>query len=192
MLAVSLIIMSAVAVADEPASWDPQTLARESTLEFLTVGPQEGEHWSRVWVVEVDDQLYVRLGRRAATRFQKNTTAPFVKMRISDHEFDHVRADPAPEMAERGAAAMAAKYWSDLLIRFARHPAAGHAPAMKSPNALAPMRSSSSGVLVVRQCAQPEPHEEWRPPATVVFPPLVEAVSYDESAMTSKGISEHR
>ena len=76
MLAASLIIMSAVAVADEPASWDPQTLAREDTLEFLTVGPQEGEHWSRVWVVAVDDQLYVRLGRRAATRFEKNTTLP--------------------------------------------------------------------------------------------------------------------
>jgi hypothetical protein len=121
-LAASLIIMSAVAVADEPASWDPQTLAREDTLEFLTVGPQEGEHWSRVWVVAVDDQLYVRLGRRAATRFEKNTTAPFVKVRISGQEFDHVRAEPAPEMAERVGAAMAAKYWSDLLIRFARHP----------------------------------------------------------------------
>ena len=122
MLPVSLIIMSAVAVADEPASWHAQTLAREDTLEFLTVGPQEGEHWSRVWVVAVDDQLYVRLGRRVATRFEKNTTAPFVKMRISGHEFDHVRAEPAPEMAERVAAAMAAKNWSDLLIRFARHP----------------------------------------------------------------------
>ena len=74
-----------------------------------------------MWVVAVDDQLYVRLGRRAATRFEKNTTAPFVKVRISGHEFDHVRAEPAPEMAERVAAAMAAKYWSDLLIRFARH-----------------------------------------------------------------------
>jgi hypothetical protein len=121
-LAASLIIMSAVAVADEPAGWDPHTLARENTLEFLTVGPQEGEHWSRVWVVAVDDQLYVRLGRRAATRFEKNTTAPFVKVRISGQEFDHVRAEPAPEMAERVGAAMAAKYWSDLLIRFARHP----------------------------------------------------------------------
>jgi hypothetical protein len=95
-LATTLIIMSAVAVADEPASWDPQTLARENTLEFLSVGPQEGEHWSRVWVVAVDDQLYVRLGRRAATRFEKNTTAPFVKVRISGHEYDHVRVEPAP------------------------------------------------------------------------------------------------
>jgi hypothetical protein len=97
-------MMSAVAVADEPTSWDPPTLARENTLEFFTVGPQEGEHWSRVWVVAVDDQLSVRLGRRAATRFEKNATAPFVKVRISGHEFDHVRAEPALEMAERVAA----------------------------------------------------------------------------------------
>ena len=47
-LGTPLIIMSAVAVEDEPASWDPQTLGRENTLEFLSVGPQEGEHWSRV------------------------------------------------------------------------------------------------------------------------------------------------
>ena len=53
---------------------------------------------------------------------QVMTISSFVKVRISGHEFDHVRAEPAPEMAERVAAAMAAKYWSDLLIRFARHP----------------------------------------------------------------------
>jgi hypothetical protein len=75
-----------------------------------------------VWVVEVEGQLYIRLGRRAAARFEKNTTAPFLKVRIAGQEFDHVRAEPAPEMAERVAAAMAAKYWSDLLIRFASHP----------------------------------------------------------------------
>jgi hypothetical protein len=131
-LAVSLISMSADAVADGPASWDPQTLARESTLEFLTVGPHDGEHWSRVWIVATDDQLYVRLGRRAASRFEQNTTAPFVRVRIAGREFDHVRAEPAPEMAERVAAAMAAKYWSDLFpLREAfAHRAAEHAPEL--------------------------------------------------------------
>src|SRR5262245_64920114 len=84
-----------VAVAGgQTASWDPPTLAREITLEFLTVGPDEGEHWSRVWVVAVDDKLYVRLGRRAAARFERNTTAPFVKMRIAGQEFDNVRGEP--------------------------------------------------------------------------------------------------
>jgi hypothetical protein len=116
-----MLVISA-AVADQPSSWDPVTFARESTLQFLTVGPQEGEHWSKVWVVNVDGQLYIRLGRRAAARFEKNTTAPFLKVRIAGQEFDHVRAEPAPEMAERVAAAMAAKYWSDLLMRFASHP----------------------------------------------------------------------
>jgi hypothetical protein len=116
------VLVTAFAAAGGTATWNPPTLATEDTLEFLTVGPEEGEHWSRVWVVAVDDDLYVRLGRRAAARFEQNSTAPFVKVRIADHEFDDVRAEPAPEMAERVAAAMAAKYWGDLLIRFARHP----------------------------------------------------------------------
>jgi hypothetical protein len=118
-----LAIVGSVAVAGgQIASWDPPTLAREDTLEFLTVGPDEGAHWSRVWVVAVDDKLYVRLGPRAAARFERNTTAPFVKMRIAGQEFDNVRGEPAPEMAERVAAAMAAKYWSDLVVRFMNHP----------------------------------------------------------------------
>jgi hypothetical protein len=117
-----MILAISSAVADQPSSWDAATLAKESTLQFLTVGPQEGEHWSRVWVVDVDGQLYIRLGRRATARFEKNTRAPFLKVRIAGQEFDNVRAEPAPEMVERVAAAMAAKYWSDLLIRFASHP----------------------------------------------------------------------
>jgi hypothetical protein len=55
------IIGAVVSAATLTASWDPATLAREDMLEFLTVGPEEGEHWSRVWVVAVDDKLYVRL-----------------------------------------------------------------------------------------------------------------------------------
>jgi hypothetical protein len=117
-----MIFVMSAALADQPLTWDPATLAKESTLEFLTVGPEEGEHWSKVWVVEVGGQLYLRLGRRAAARFEKNKTAPFVKVRVAGLEFDHVRAESAPEMAERVAAAMAAKYWSDLLMRFGSHP----------------------------------------------------------------------
>ena len=119
-----LAIIGSVVVADgQTASWDPPpTLARENTLEFLTVGPDEGEHWSRVWVVAVDDKLYVRLGSRATARFQRNTTAPFVKVRIAGQEFDNVLGEPAPEMAERVAAAMAAKYWSDFVVRVMDHP----------------------------------------------------------------------
>jgi hypothetical protein len=45
-----------------------------------------------------------------------------VKVGIAGREFDNVRAERAPEMTERAAAVMAAKYWSDLLISLARHP----------------------------------------------------------------------
>jgi hypothetical protein len=116
-----LVVVIGAAVADEPSSWDPARLAKESTLEFLTVGPPEGEHWSRVWVVEVGGQLYIRLGQRAADRFEKNITAPLLKVRIAGQEFDNVRAEPAPDMADRVDVAMAAKYWSDLLMRFSSH-----------------------------------------------------------------------
>ena len=57
-----LAIIGSVAVAGgQAASWDPPTFAREDTLEFPTVGPDEGEHWSRVWIVALEDKLYVRV-----------------------------------------------------------------------------------------------------------------------------------
>jgi len=37
-----------------------------------------------------------------------------------------------------------------------------------------------------------ESNEERRPATSVVLSPLVEAVRYDETAMTSKGVSKHR
>jgi hypothetical protein len=127
-------IVAAVAQAATPtASWDPPRLAREDTIEFLTVGPDEGEHWSRVWVVAVDDKLDLRLGRRAAARIERNTMAPFVKVRIAGEEFYKVRAEPAPEMAERVAAAMAEKYRSDLVVRFMNHPLTVRLVLSRSP-----------------------------------------------------------
>jgi hypothetical protein len=43
-------------------------------------------------------------------------------VRVAGREFDRVRAEAAPEAAERVAAAMGEKYWSDLLIRYVHHP----------------------------------------------------------------------
>jgi len=80
------------------AAWDPQAFSTEDTLEYLTIGPEEGEHWSTVWLVVIDDQVYVRLGSRAAQRMEKNTTRPMVKVRIAGQEFDEIRAEPAPDM----------------------------------------------------------------------------------------------
>ena len=95
--------------------WDPATIAEQGTIEFLTVVPEEGEHWSTVWFVVIDGAIYVRLGPRAASRIEKNSTAPRLKLRVSGKEVHPMRYEKAPEMAERIAAAMGEKYWTDFL-----------------------------------------------------------------------------
>ena len=104
------------------AAWDPQAFSKENTLEFLTVGPAEGEHWSTVWLVVIDGQVYIRLGSRAAGRMTSNTTQPYVKLRIAGQQFDKVKAEPVPAMAGAVATAMADKYWSDVIVRHFDHP----------------------------------------------------------------------
>jgi hypothetical protein len=116
------IVSVLLVVSPALAAWDPAAFNKESTLEFLTVGPQEGEHWSTVWLVVIDGQVYIRLGSRAADRMTQNTTKPYVKLRIAGQQFDRVKAEPAPEMADAVAKAMGDKYWSDVLIRHFRHP----------------------------------------------------------------------
>jgi hypothetical protein len=103
-------------------NWDPAAFQQLGTLQFLTVGPEEGPHWSTVWLVVLDGQVYIRLGSRAADRMRKNTTAPHVGVRIGGREYERVRADEMPAMAARVAAAMGEKYTSDLLIRHFAHP----------------------------------------------------------------------
>jgi len=112
----------AVAAGAAAADWKPGAFASASTLELRTTAPGEGDHWFPVWLVVIDDQVYVRLGNRAAGRIERNTTAPHVGVRVADQQFDRVRAVPAPESAERVAHAMADKYWSDVIIRHFDHP----------------------------------------------------------------------
>lgn len=104
------------------ASWNPHTYAGASTLELRTTAAGEGEHWFPVWLVVIDDQVYVRLGPRAAGRIDRNTTAPWVGVRVGGQQFDRVKAALAPDYVERVAKAMADKYWSDVLIRHMSHP----------------------------------------------------------------------
>ena len=117
LVAFSLVLSAGAARAD----WTPSAFAAEETLEFLTI--EEGEeHWSPVWLVVIDDQVYVRLGSRAAGRYEGNATKPYLKVRIAGQQFDTVLGDPAPVMAEAVDTAMASKYWSDIFIRYAAHP----------------------------------------------------------------------
>jgi hypothetical protein len=67
-------------------------------------------------------QLSVRLGDRSYGRIQRNTTSPFVKLKMADQEFDKVKVEEMPDMKEKVAAAMADKYWMEVLIRHESHP----------------------------------------------------------------------
>jgi len=102
--------------------WDPNAFRDLSTLQIMTVGPDEGEHWSKLWLVVIDGQLYVRLGDRSFGRVQKNTANPYVKVKVADKEFDKVRLEGASDMTDKVAAAMADKYFMDILIRHESHP----------------------------------------------------------------------
>jgi hypothetical protein len=118
-LAASTLLLMASAAS---AAWDPQAFSKEDTLEFLTVGPEEGEHWSTVWLVVIDNQVYLRLGSKAAERIEKNTTNPIVKVKIDGQQFDRVKAESAPDMVEPVNKAMADKYTTDFMVRYFNHP----------------------------------------------------------------------
>ena len=113
----ALTLTATVASAD----WNPQAFSSEQTLEFLTV--EDGsEHWSTVWLVVIDGQVYIRLGSRAAARMEGNTTKPDVQVRIAGQTFPKVTAQAVPDMADPVAKAMADKYWSDVFVRHFSHP----------------------------------------------------------------------
>lgn len=120
--AVTLAVCVRSATAAEAPQWTPGLWVDQDTVELRTQRPGEAPHWFKVWVAVIDDQLYVRLGRRASERIEHNTTAPEVGVRIAGQEFDHVRVENAPEMADRVAAELAEKYWTDVLVRFMSHP----------------------------------------------------------------------
>jgi hypothetical protein len=122
--ALSTIVLFGLVLCARPcdAAWDPASFRDEDTLDFLTIGPEEGEHWSTVWLVVLDGEVYIRLGSRAAGRIERNTTAPDVGVEIAGQRFNRVRAESAPEMVERVADAMADKYWSDVFVRLFSHP----------------------------------------------------------------------
>ena len=115
-------LLSVLVAAPAAAGWTPHAWADASTIELRTTAAGEAAHWFRVWLVVIDDQVYVRLGPRAAGRIEKNQTAPFVGVRIAGEQLERVRGEPAPDHAERVAKAMAAKYWSDVIVRHFSHP----------------------------------------------------------------------
>lgn len=128
-----VLIGGACAANNSVPGWDPNAFRDQSTLQIMTIGPEEGEHWSRLWLVVIDGQLYVRLGDRAFGRVQKNTASPFVRVKVGDKEFDKVRLEAAPDMTDKVAAAMANKYFIDILVRHESHPMTARLVAEPTP-----------------------------------------------------------
>jgi hypothetical protein len=121
--ALAVAALAGVAAAAPAApQWNPRAWTEESTLELRTQAPGEPEHWFKVWLVVIDGDLYVRLGGPATARIEANVSRPIVGVRVAGRQFDRVRGVPAPDYADRVTAAMAEKYWSDLLMRWFSHP----------------------------------------------------------------------
>lgn len=119
----SALAVTAAAAADpQQPAWTPTAWQEESTVELRTQAPGEETHWFKVWFVVLDGQLYVRLGSRAAKRFENNTTRPVIAVRIAGQEFPRVTGVAVPELADQVAAAMADKHWSDVFVRWMDHP----------------------------------------------------------------------
>jgi hypothetical protein len=118
------IALATVAGADDKAipGWDPAVFRDASTIKIMTTEPDVGEHWFNLWVVVIDGQPYVRLGDRSYGRLQRNSTKPYVKLKVADQEFDKVKVEEMPDMKDKVAAAMADKYWMDMIIRHESHP----------------------------------------------------------------------
>jgi hypothetical protein len=104
------------------AAWDPAAYAEEDVLEFYTENDEGKGHWSKVWLVVADGDVYIRLGGRAGGRIDENPDKPYVKIRVGGEEFGKVRLDDAPDKVEQVAELMGEKYWSDVFIKYAAHP----------------------------------------------------------------------
>src|SRR5215472_9801938 len=126
---------AAVANADNQAvpGWDPALFQTASTIKIMTTEADVGEHWFNLWVVVIDGQPYVRLGDRSYGRIQKNTTSPYVKLKVADKEFDSVKLVEMPDMKQKVGGAMADKYWLDVLIRHESHPMVARLVAESAP-----------------------------------------------------------
>ena len=128
------VIGAARAADNTVAGWDPEAFSHDqSTLQIMTIDPEAGAHWSKLWLVAIDGQLYVRLGDRSYGRVQKNTSSPYVKVKVDEKEFDKVRLQPTPDMTDKVAAAMADKYFLDILIRHESHPMTARLVAEPAP-----------------------------------------------------------
>lgn len=100
------------------AEWDVDSFTDEDTLAFFTVNAQGEEHWATVWFVELDGDVYIRLGGRAEKRIAENVNTPYVKMRVGGKEFDEVLVEEAPDREQDVAVGMGDKYLTAYFMKW--------------------------------------------------------------------------
>ena len=124
LLAAALLALLLAGPARAASDWTPSAWADQNTVDLRTTEPGGEPHWFPVWLAVIDGQLYVRLGSRAAARFDGNATKPIIGVRIAGKTFDRVRGVLAPEMADRVTGVMRDKYWlqGDFIVRHIDHP----------------------------------------------------------------------
>lgn len=116
------IVVVSLASAGWSAEWTPAAWKETDTLDLETDVPGEGKYWFPVWLVVLDDQVYVRLGSKASDRVKGSQSHPILGVRVAGNEFPKVRGVEAPEMVDKVAAAMADKYSTDIFVRYMSHP----------------------------------------------------------------------
>ncbi len=118
---VGLVLASCLVLSPSLArGWDADAIGKHSTIRLHTNCPGEGIHSFPVWVVSIGSHVFVRLGSRAAARVECSPSYSLGVDVGSQHY--QVRGYPAPELADRVAQAMAAKYSGDVLVRWFSHP----------------------------------------------------------------------
>src|SRR5215831_12506864 len=115
-------VVGVCAAANLAAGWNPDAFRDQRTLQIMTTGAEEGAHWSKLWLVVIEGQLFVRLDGRTFERVKENLAGQYVMLKIGDRKFERVRLEAAPDMSRKVAAAMANKYPMDALIRHESHP----------------------------------------------------------------------
>jgi hypothetical protein len=100
------------------AEWDVNAFTDEDTLEFFTVDAQGEEHWATVWFVELDGDVYIRLGGRAEKRITENVNTPQVKIRVGGETFDEVLVEETPDREQDVAVGMGDKYLTAYFMKW--------------------------------------------------------------------------
>ncbi|MFT4572074.1 MAG: hypothetical protein ACI8TX_000706 [Hyphomicrobiaceae bacterium] len=119
--AVFATVLLASPAVSASAEWNPEAWGDTKTLEYLTDCPGEGEHWSPVWLVVEQGQLYISLGSKAADRVACSTLAPYTSIKIEGERYDRIELVPETQLAATIEQARWDKYWTNIFAGYFDH-----------------------------------------------------------------------